>query len=330
MLFMVTNRRIRGGKYGDEEQLNRKFEYLYHHKDGSMGDDGFLKKGEKGFKVALVQEMNRLRDEKGISTPKVGVYIHGFNNDYQDSIDELVDLEKALIPVVGYAPILVGFSWPSSGKLPYYLLDREEVRDSVGAFTRFLIAINKFLKENEQKCFATTYCIAHSMGNYLLRKGMEYLSDTVGSPRGRMMFNETIMMAPDLASNDIEWDGKGKYIGRFSRRVHVYYSKHDRALKASSKKRFGGHRLGRHGADDYDNIDSNVVLIDAANYAKSDATKDLKDRGGSQVSVHSSHRYHPNILSDVVQVLSSKDRDLIANRVEIHPEDELHNHYRLT
>ncbi len=142
-----------------------------------------------------------------------------------------------------------------------YLSDREQARDSVGAFTRFLIDINEFITKNEPHCFSTTFCIAHSMGNYVLRKGMKYLSDHLGTPTGRMLFDETVMLAPDLSSRDIEKDGKGRYIADFSRRVHVYYSKHDRALKASSTKRFGGSRLGRHGAKDYDNLRKNVVGV---------------------------------------------------------------------
>ena len=332
MLFMATNRRIRNGVYGDEERPNFRFEYQYHHKDDPVGSDGFERIGKRGFEVALLREMHRLRDEERVNTPKVGVYLHGFNNNYQASIDEIFDLEKSLTPVIGYSPIIVGFSWPSSGKVKNYLSDREEVRDSVGAFTRFLKDINDFLVINERDCFATTYCIAHSMGNYLLRKGMEYLSDYLGTPKGRKMFDETVMMAPDLASSDIEANGKGRYIARFSRRVHVYYSKYDRALRASSVKRFGGNRLGRHGANNYQNIPSNLVLIDARKYANSDSIKEkeLIDRTGEEVSVHSSHRYHPDILSDAVKVLSSIDRDLIPKRERVDPENGLRNHYILT
>ena len=59
------------------------------------------------------------------------------------------------------------------------------------------------------------------------------------------MFGETVMLAPDIAATDIERGGKGQYIADFSRRAHLYYSKHDRALKASSAKRFGANLLGR-------------------------------------------------------------------------------------
>jgi esterase/lipase superfamily enzyme len=232
--------------------------------------------------------------------------------------------------VIGYSPVLVGFSWPSSGKTAAYLSDRDEARDSVGAFTRFVIDMNKLSQSNEQDCFSTTFCIAHSMGNYLLRKGLEYMSDNIGSPVGRMLFDETVLMAPDIASKDIESDGKGKYIALFSRRVHVYYSRHDRALKASSAKRFGGNRLGRHGADDYENLSGNVVLVNAGAYANSDAIDGYKDREKKQVSVHSSHRYHPGILRDVVQTLSSIDRDLIQGREPVPSDgDSRRNHYQL-
>ena len=327
---MVTNRRIINGEYGDEERPNKKYEYQYAYNRKNRGEDKFEKSGRKGFEAALLAELERLRREEGVNTPKVGIYLHGYNNNYQGSIDEIFDLEEKLTEHCGYAPVIVGFSWPSSGKVSNYLSDREEVRDSIGAFTRFLIDINDLSTRNEQDCFSTTYCIAHSMGNYLLRKGMEYLSDYLGTPKGRMLFNETVMMAPDLSSKDIERDGKGRYIADFSRRVHVYYSKHDRALKASSAKRFGGNRLGRHGADNYDNLPGNVVIVDAKKYANSASMSGYKDRENQQVSVHSSHRYHKNILADVVRVLSSVERDQIEGREPYQQGGiALNNHYKL-
>lgn len=330
MLFMVTNRRIVDGKYGDEERSNNKFEYQYAYNKKARGQDHFEKTGKKGFETALLAELNRLRDVGGINTPKVGIYLHGYNNNYQESIDEIFDLEKSLSELYGHFPVVVGFSWPSTGKTAYYLSDREEVRDSVGAFTRFLIEINCLSTRNEQDCFSTTFCIAHSMGNYLLRKGLEYLSDYLGTPSGRLLFDETVLLAPDLSSKDIEIDGKGKYITDFSRRVHVYYSKYDRALKASSAKRFGGNRLGRHGANNYNNLSGNVVVIDAKKYANSDSISGYKDREKKQVSVHSLHRFHKNILADIIQVLSI-DRDHIENREPNLNEEgvPMNNHYKL-
>ena len=330
MLFMVTNRKIIDGKYGDEEKPNRKFDYQYEYNNKERGQDKFKKTGKKGFSVALLNELDRLKQKQNVNTPKVGIYIHGYNTDYQDSIDDIFDLEKNLEEIYGYPPVIIGFSWPSSGKTAYYLSDREEVRDSVGAFIRFLLDINKLSTKNQQDCFSTTFCIAHSMGNYLLRKGMEYLSDHLGTPQGRKLFDETIMIAPDLASKDIELDGKGRYIADFSRRVHVYYSKFDRALKASSIKRFGGNRLGRHGANDYNNLPDNVVVVDAKKYANSESMKDYVNRKGSQVSVHSSYKFHKSILTDITQVISSIDRDQIEGRKPSNENGEqMTNHYKL-
>jgi len=340
MLLMVTNRRTADSGYGDEEQANFRYHYLRDYLGGPPKNDGFAAGGgapgdRKAFEKLLLGELVRMRDELGIGTPKIGLYLHGYNNDWQQSIDELVDLRDAMTPALGYEPLLVGFSWPSSGAVRKYLSDREEVRDSVPAFVRFLRDVHDFLVRNERKCFSTSFCIAHSMGNYLLRKGMEYLSDHLGEPVGRAMFNETVMMAPDIASQDIEQDGKGRYIADFSRRVHIYYSKFDRALKASSTKRFGANRLGRHGADDYTNLAPNVVLVNAASFANSDSVKanKLVDRRGNGVSVHSSHRYHPDILADVVHVLSSVDRSSIPTRYEDRKVDGLPdltpNHFAL-
>ena len=329
MLFMVTNRRIADGQYGDEEMRGHKYAYLYGYMDKPRGQDGFAHKGQSGFETALLAELQRLSDG-GITTPKIGLYLHGYNNDYQDSLDEIVDLESSLTDVLEYPPIIVGFSWPSSGRVSHYLSDREEARDSVGAFTKFLADINQFVLKNQRNCFSTAFCIAHSMGCYLLRKGMEYLSDELGRPRGRLLFDEAVLLAPDLSSRDIEKHGKGQYIGHFARRVHVYYSKHDRALKASNRKRFGSNRLGRHGAECYDNLAENIVVIDAKKYANRDSIAGVTDRKGEQVSVHSSHRYHPNILEDVVQVIASIDRDQIPGRQIVQREGaSMHNHYEL-
>jgi hypothetical protein len=42
---MVTNRRVKEGKYSDEEKLNKKFEYQYSYSDEQ---DFFNKTGKKG------------------------------------------------------------------------------------------------------------------------------------------------------------------------------------------------------------------------------------------------------------------------------------------
>ncbi len=337
MLMMVTCRRKKGTQYTDEEKPGYKCDYLFDYDNGPRRNDGFRQSGKNDFRSALLSELKRLQ-KSGIRTPKVGLYIHGYNNDWYDSIDELFDWHKVLTEQHSkrhpehqtYSPIIIGFSWPSSGKWTHYLSDREEARDSVPAFTRFLLEINEFLSDNERKCFSTAHCVAHSMGNYLLRKGMEYMSKKLGLPHGRMMFSETVMLNPDLASNDIEIGGKADYISCFSRRVHVYYSKHDRAVKASAAKRFGSKRLGRHGASDYCRLPENVVLINTETYANSGAMKGIKDRAHEQVSVHSSARYHPTIVSDIASVLSSTDRDLIPNRQPVPLENGDHrSHYRL-
>ncbi len=328
MLLMITNRRIRKGKYSDEEMLGKRFVYQYGYNGKEQGSDGFHKTGKKGFETALFNEINRLKNEEGINTPKIGLYIHGYNNNYQGSIDEIYDLENSLRSVIGYAPIIIGFSWPSSGKVVHYLSDKEEARDSVGAFTRALLDINEMVTKNERNCFSATFCIAHSMGNYVLRKGTEYLHDALGGPKGRLLFDEVILIAPDLASDALEMDNKGQYIAYFSRRVHVYYSKNDRALKASSAKRFGKNRLGRHGADNYNKLPGNIILIDAKGYANKESISGYIDRAQSPVSVHSSYRYHTRILEDITEAISSIDRDQITGRKRIENENTTqNNHY---
>ena len=70
------------------------------------------KQDKKAFTTVLLNELRRLKEVVGVNTPKVGLYIHGYNNDWQESIDELVDMHAALSKEIGYDPILVGFFWP--------------------------------------------------------------------------------------------------------------------------------------------------------------------------------------------------------------------------
>ena len=331
MLFFVTNRRIRNGQYDDEERSRHKFDYLYDYQNLGSGKDKFKSKGKKAFEISMLKELNNLRDNQNITRPRIGIYIHGYNNNYQESIDELFDLEKNLSDVLGYKPVLIGFSWPSSGKFTHYLSDREEVRDSVPAFTKFLVDANEFITRNAPHCFAHSFLIAHSMGNYLLRKGMEYLSEDLGWPSERNIFNETIMIAPDIEARAIEKNGKGKHIAQLSRRVHVYYSKHDDIILASRIKHLFENRLGRHGAEDYENIARNIVVINAKKYANENKLTKLKTRSRENVSVHASYKYETNILKDIANVLFGIDRDEIKNRGKIVDSDYKfrHNHYEL-
>ena len=52
------------------------------------------KTGIKGFETELLGELERLKNEEGINTPKVGIYLYGYNTNYQESIDQIFDLEK--------------------------------------------------------------------------------------------------------------------------------------------------------------------------------------------------------------------------------------------
>ena len=62
--------------------------------DFAYGDR--TKQDKKAFATVLLDELQRLKDMVGVNTPKVGLYIHGYNNDWQASIDELVDMHAAL------------------------------------------------------------------------------------------------------------------------------------------------------------------------------------------------------------------------------------------
>jgi len=84
-------------------------------------------------------------------------------------------------------------------------------------------------------------------------------------------------------------------------------------------------------AKDYANLPGNVVVVDARIHTNKESIKGYEDRKKNQVSVHSSHRYHKRIMADVVQAISSIDRDQIKDREPYEVDGQpMSNHFKLT
>lgn len=311
-----------------------------------------------GFYKTLLEEFNRLTREPECRpplSPKVIVYVHGYNNGYQESIDEIFDLRESLMEHgYEYRPIIIGFSWPASSNIFKYRRDRKKVLASVCAFAKFLGDL-KLVFSNP----GDLVTMGNSTGCYMLRMGFEeyantyahIMATTIASEGGGStdVFGETLLLSADIVAKDIEKDGKGKDIIEYSRCVHVYYSKYDRVLAWSRWLRTfwlptakNRKRLGKNSekAIDYNNLDPNsVVVINTEEYAKKKSMKAqridekrIRDKKGKKVkAVHLAHRYHPRIIWDIVQVISGiKPASSIAGRTDLDPASGLQNHYKLT
>lgn len=296
---MITNRRFSRSKgFGDQLQAKGAISYL----SGEDLEDRSATVFRRRLLGCLSPGPEDLA-EGSASVPRVVGFFHGFNSDFSDAVAWAERVDKGVTARVPGPSVTVGFSWPSEGDVTAYLDDRHMAEESAPAVARAIEDAIQVL--HRQRCPAELCLIAHSMGSYVLAEAAHRAWNLRGRPSALPLFSEIILVAPDLDANTFEPGHLGEALTVFARRVHVYWSRHDRALLASTVKRGGltGARLGRSGPAHFERIPSNVVGVDASAWTKIEG-----------VSPHSAHFYEPVILKDMAAVVAGQDRSEIAGR----------------
>jgi esterase/lipase superfamily enzyme/nucleoid DNA-binding protein len=196
------------------------------------------------------------------------VFVHGYNVTFGEAARRTAQLAYDL-PFSG-APVL--FSWPSDGKVERYLGDCDDAAWSVPHLEEFLnnvIAWSGATKIN---------LIAHSMGGLALVNALVAMA---GRQKGRTLFNNIILAAPDIDRDIFVSQILPQMTGsRLSMRTTLYASSHDRALQVSRKIRGPIPRAGEGGedivvAEGLDSIDASRVPTDLLGHGYFASTKDL-------------------------------------------------------
>ncbi len=247
------------------------------------------------------QALDYLQEQQVDDEPPLAlVMIHGYCTDYDRSLEFFANLNSRLNPTHHALP--VGFSWPSAGSLPAYIPDRKRALSSAIALTDAVESALRLLQR--EQCPAQLVVVAHSMGAYVLACAADLAIKTTGLA-GFKAFNEVLLVAPDLDNN--VFDDERSFampLAQLSRRVTIYRSDHDFALKASMMKRggFTGPRLGQRGADPT-RLPSNVIQVDASLQTNT-------------AEAHGEHFRALATLSDMQDVIAGHDRDAISGRVK--------------
>ena len=175
---------------------------------------------------------------KGTGRSKVLVFVHGFNNRFDDSVFRFAQIvHDSKAPVI---PVL--FTWPSRGdvRLRGYNYDRESANYSRDALEELLVTLTNHPRVTE------VVVLAHSMGNWL----------TLEALRGRSMraVQAGIRARPDklktalLVAPDVDVDVfrmQVQRMGVMRPRMALFVSQDDNALELSEKLSGGVPRLGR-------------------------------------------------------------------------------------
>ncbi len=247
----------------------------------------------------------------GSHAPLVVAFIHGFNNNVASALHSTSLIGKGL-SANGVNVVMVCFSWPSDGQLWEYLSDQGDAKRSVPAMMRILDYLDR--ARDPRLCEVNVCAIAHSMGNLVLREGMTAFARRLGYPHFQPYLTEVLMVAADVDSNSLVEGGSGRGITSLSRRVTVYYSRHDDTLSVSRYgKHWGAARLGRNGPSDYDKLPRNVAAVDCTDVVKP-TVGGLVGNVQELLKVHSAYWENSQWQRDAALTLKSVDRKVMPTR----------------
>jgi esterase/lipase superfamily enzyme len=241
------------------------------------------------------------------------VFIHGYNVTFLEALDAGASL-AAQISINDKPLNVVVFSWPSEGTaVPWmsYYSDREDARACGPALARTYLKLFEFIGDLAPAdfCGRNIHLLCHSMGNYVLRHGLQALM--VKEPKKLVrLFTEIVLAAPDEDDDAFELDSKLRLLPSLGRRVTVYHNDHDRALLVSDKTKANPDRLGSDGPRMLDLLPKKVVIVDCSRVAGE----------GDELIQHSYFVACPPVVADLHQALSGLSADAIGNREMIRAE----------
>jgi esterase/lipase superfamily enzyme len=191
------------------------------------------------------QTINRDLDAKQSNSRDVFVFVHGYNNNYQEALFRLTQL---LADSDTQQPTIL-FAWPSFARLLGYSADRERVMVSRNYLEQVL---NDLAKTQNIR---NIHLVAHSMGSLLVmetlrqakfKSGACKTADVINAPCAGAPFlaklGQVVLLAPDIDLGVFETQLDD--VGAIASRIHVVVAKDDLALAASRRLAGGLQRVG--------------------------------------------------------------------------------------
>lgn len=270
--------------------------------------------------------MDALREEMLDKHRDTLIYIHGFNVTFRKALEA----GARLATETGEKINVVVFSWPSDGTwVPYmsYYSDRDDARASGAALARAYLKLFDFVRELREAevarmkaanevdltksdlCQRCIHLLAHSMGNYVLRIGIQAIM--AKDPRKLVrMFDQVVLAAADEDDDTFELDAKMRILPTLARRITVYHNRKDRALIVSDMTKANPDRLGADGPRMLDLLPKKVVIVDCSRIAPD----------ADALVQHSYYINNASIASDLADVLRDVSDGDIGNREVLRPE----------
>jgi esterase/lipase superfamily enzyme len=278
--FMVTNRKL--AKDGPTDKRVDTLAYFTSKAGADLTkfENWIPLKGEQFVKALRAEAANfpLLPEERNIEQKHVSLFVHGYNTGWIASATRYMQIKKDLYDAADLG-VLVLFAWPSNGSTAGYLPDREDARDSGPQTAELFVRLHDIIAAEQRlaaatddpkkMCRAKISVIAHSMGNYVVQKGLAVAAKRLNSPQLITLVHQLAMVAADVDNDLFEADRPqeedGSLMSNLCYRIGALYTGLDEVLGASAGlKHFGKRRLGRSGLADPNNTWDNVFHADVS------------------------------------------------------------------
>lgn len=191
-----------------------------------------------GFAEGSLRKAIRASTPPAPGQPRqVLVFIHGFNNTFDDAVRKAAQLagDLEMVDCDGRARgVAIAYSWPAQGTFLSYLADEENAEWTQQRLVPFLQALSRVCQQER----AELHLVAHSMGSRVLIRSLADLANTgVSHPVGHV-----ILLAPDMGKSLFD-----QYLERalpLVQHLTIYVSAKDRALSFSRILHGGHDRVG--------------------------------------------------------------------------------------
>jgi esterase/lipase superfamily enzyme len=282
--YLISNRTINDGIFGEGLVKNPRFfitaaapgkrDTFASWKEVTLKEFYQEIRAEIAAYPVIPEELNE--DQKHLT-----LFIHGFNNSWEESIKRYNQIQKELYSGASGLGTLILFSWPSNGRTSSSLPDREDARDSAPQLAELFVLLYQEISRMQQiaaspmaedsaLCKAKMSIIAHSMGNYVLVKAMAIASKRLTNPQLITLIHQVAMVAAEVANDIFQLskpdDSDGMLMANLCYRISSLYTGLDSVLGASAGlKHFGTRRMGRSGLHEPKFVPDNVCEFNITN-----------------------------------------------------------------
>jgi len=322
MYWMITNRKLE-----DLHPTAVRGEQSYFISDGKAPIDDIsswnklektefsdlLKRAAARFPLILDPDLQEQQSH-------VGIFVHGYNNSWDDAARRYKGIADTIYKDLG---LCVLYTWPSDGLGAGYLPDRMDARRSADDVADMFSDLYDWLVKKQDQaiidprkgCRAKISVIGHSMGAYVLQKGLQTAWTRKNQPLLSALINQLLLVAADIdntvfSSGEVVDGSDGDAMANLCYRITALYTGRDPVLGLSAGfKHFGERRLGRSGlaknCASPPCYPSNVWDLDCSGLIPADAK-----------NIHSVYFDVPRTQNLMRQILIGTDRGVILSKIQ--------------